>query len=169
MARYSCEYRRAWLDAASLVQVNTGDASVLPTGSAPLPPPTTAVQAPQPTVPAVVAVEPTTPQGTSGTLVLEDTAFHGGLRNGGGSIYGGRTSTWVYGQGSGFSTMSASFNVRQVAAGNATLTIVGMDSEDPAKTPMRVAVNNSVLYEGASPFPNDDIPLQSGSSGDRLS
>jgi hypothetical protein len=42
------------------------------------------------------------------------------------------------------------------------LLIEGMDSEDAAKTTMRIAINGAVLFEGASPFPNDDIPLQSG-------
>ena len=58
--------------------------------------------------------------------------------------------------------MSASFDVPALAPGQATLTIMGMDSEDAAKTPMRVVVNDTVIFEGANPLPNDDIPLQSG-------
>ena len=58
--------------------------------------------------------------------------------------------------------MSATFDAGAPAPGTATLVIEGMDSEDRAKTPMRIAINGVVLFEGPSPFPNDDIPLQSG-------
>jgi predicted Ser/Thr protein kinase/uncharacterized protein YgiM (DUF1202 family) len=116
---------------------------------APVPPPT---DPPDPT--AVVA--------SGDSITLEDTAFVGGFRNRGASVYGGRTSTWVYGQESGYNRMSATFAVQGVRTGTATLVIEGMDSEDRAKTPLVIVLNDVVLFEGASPFPNDDMPLQSG-------
>jgi hypothetical protein len=97
---------------------------------------------------------------------LEDTSFDGGWRNRGASVYGGRTATWVYGQGSGYSTMTATFNSDAPAGGTATLTIEGMDSEDSTKTPMRVTVNGVTLFEGPNPLPNDDIPLATGNWGE---
>lgn len=112
--------------------------------------------------PTPVSVLATTVAIPGGEIDLEDTSFTGGFRNSGASIYGGRTSTWVYGQGSGYERMSASFTVQGVRSGMAMLVIEGMDSEDNAKTPLSIAVNNVVIFEGASPFPNDDIPLQSG-------
>ncbi len=95
-------------------------------------------------------------------MQLEDTNFQGGWRNRGASVYGGRTATWVYGQNSGYSRMSATFDVGGSVSGTATLVIEGMDSEDATKTPIRIAVNDVVLFEGASPFPNDDLPFESG-------
>jgi len=96
------------------------------------------------------------------SILLEDTSFTGGYRNRGASIYGGRTATWVYGQNSGYSRMVASFALGQSVTGQARLTIEGMDSEDTAKTPMRVAINDVTIFEGRNPLPNDDLPLQSG-------
>ena len=61
--------------------------------------------------------------------------------------------------------MSASFQAPAGIAGKATLVIEGMDSEDDVKTPMRISVNGVGLWEGASPFPNDDIPLETGRWG----
>jgi hypothetical protein len=58
--------------------------------------------------------------------------------------------------------MAASFELSGQSSGTATLTVEGMDSEDRAKTPMLIALNGVVLYQGASPFPNDDLPFETG-------
>jgi hypothetical protein len=58
--------------------------------------------------------------------------------------------------------MSATFSYSGRGNGTATLTIEGMDSEDAVKTPIRIALNGVMLFQNASPFPNDDRPLQSG-------
>jgi hypothetical protein len=145
---------RGWL-AAALFDLHSGDVGSLP--QAELPPlaqvPT---QAPVPTDP------PVAPAQSGAVLRLEDSAFTGGFRNKGASVYGGRTATWVYGQGSGYSSMAATFIVDQAAPGVARLTIEGMDSEDRAKSPLRIGINGITLFEGASPFPNDDLPLDTG-------
>jgi hypothetical protein len=80
-------------------------------------------------------------------------------------MYGGRTATWVYGQGSGYSTMQATFIRNATARGTATVTIVGMDSEDAAKTPLRITLNGTTLFQGPDPLPNDDMPLATGNWG----
>ncbi len=148
--------RRGWI-ASQLLEVTSGDVSTLPVRTVPSPI-ATAVPSAAPTValPTSVAVP------VAGTLRLEDTDFSGGWRNRGASIYGGRTATWVYGQGSGYDTMRASFQASTNPGATAVLRITGMDSEDRAKTPMRVTLNGTVLFEGNNPLPNDDIPLDSG-------
>ena len=52
--------------------------------------------------------------------------------------------------------MSAVFNIREKPKGPGSLTIVGVDSEDPAKTPLRIVINGNVIYEGPDPLPNDN-------------
>jgi hypothetical protein len=37
-----------------------------------------------------------------------------------------------------------------------------MDSEGPAKTPIRVTVNDVPIFAGPNPLPDDDLPLESG-------
>ena len=71
--------------------------------------------------------------------------------------YHGRTASWVYGQGSGYSTMTATFSADYQGSprGQATLTIVGLDGDNPAKQPISIAVNGVTIYQGADPLPND--------------
>jgi eukaryotic-like serine/threonine-protein kinase len=129
----------------------------VPPTDTPEPPPATvpgAVSDPTATVPVIV------PPPTANSVTLEDNAFVGGFTNPGG--YHNRTAQWVYGQGTDYSSMTASFNVRETPRGPGELTIVGIDSEDEPKTPMRLMVNGYVLYEGPNPLPNDD---QSGREG----
>ncbi len=120
---------------------------------------------PSPTIPGAVT-EPTAtapvvePPPAANSITLDDNAFVGGFSNPGG--YHGRTAQWVYGQGTDYSSMTAGFNIREVPRGPGALTIVGVDSEDEPKTPMRLMVNGYVLYEGPDPLPNDD---QSGRDG----
>ncbi len=58
--------------------------------------------------------------------------------------------------------MSATFNVGEPRSGTAVLSIEGMDSEDAAKTLVRIAINGVTVFEGPTPFPNDDFPLETG-------
>jgi hypothetical protein len=88
-------------------------------------------------------------------VTLEDTAFQGGFRNTGASIYRQRSATWVYGAQTAFSTMSASFDLPGPPAGAARLVVVGLDSEDGPKTPISVSVNGAELFSGPAPFEND--------------
>lgn len=119
--------------------------------------------------PTAVDVEPTTtPPPTvvsgeiGGAIRIEDTAWTGGWRNRGQSVYGGRTATWIYGNGTPQSTMQATFALDGPPAGPAQLIVEGMDSEDEAKTVITIAVNGAEIYAGPNPLPNDDLPLESG-------
>lgn len=71
-------------------------------------------------------------------------------------MYHGRTATWVYGQGTRFHTMTATAQIRGEPVGPARFTVVGIDSEDEPKTPMRLTINDILIYEGPNPLPNDD-------------
>jgi tRNA A-37 threonylcarbamoyl transferase component Bud32 len=134
----------------------TGTPEPPPTATPELPPPTAPGSTTDPTATVPVIVPPP----TTNSVTLDDNAFVGGFSNPGG--YHNRTAQWVYGQGTDYSSMTAGFNIREVPRGPGELTIVGLDSEDEPKTPMRLMVNGYVLYEGPNPLPNDD---QSGREG----
>lgn len=144
------------------------DTPVLPTGTAtPIPvttvePIKTSTALSFPTDTPTSSVPPTPKPATGGGVVLDDAAFVGGYTNENG-LYHGRTAHWVYGQGTAYSTMSASFTIEKSPKGSASLVIVGLDSEDEPKTSMRVTLNNRVLYEGPDPLPNDNV---NGSEGE---
>jgi hypothetical protein len=123
------------------------------------PPAPTNTPAPAPTNTPNAAPPPTSPPATpvpstgNNTVSLTPDNFSGGYRRTDG-MYHGIPATWVYGQGTSYSTMSASFDVSgQPGAGS--LTIVGVDSEDPPKTPIQISVNGTTIYQGPDPLPND--------------
>jgi Polysaccharide lyase family 4, domain III len=87
-------------------------------------------------------------------VILDDSAFSGGFRNKSGR-YHGRTATWIYGQGTPYNTMTANFDLDSVPQSQAYLNVAGVDSEDPAKVPIRIIINGAVIYEGPDPLPND--------------
>jgi eukaryotic-like serine/threonine-protein kinase len=128
--------------------------TVAPTAPPPPPQPT---PAPTPVPPAPTPA-PTEPAG--GTPVqhserLPDSAFRGDYP--GPARYHGRTASWVYGQGTPYSTMTASFQLPSggQAQGEARVTLVGLDGENPAKNEMSVVLNGVELYRGPNPLPND--------------
>jgi hypothetical protein len=96
------------------------------------------------------------------TIRLEDTAWTGSWRNRGESVYGGRTATWIYGAGTGWSTMQATFNLPSAVSGTAHLAVEGMDDEWDTKTAIEISVNDTSIYSGPNPLPNDDQPLDQG-------
>jgi serine/threonine-protein kinase len=132
--------------------------TVPPTGLTPtiLPLPTialplTPVLADTPTVPAL----PFTPiPAGDNSVTIHGTSFQGGYTNG--KPYHGRSAEWVYGQGTPYNTMTASFSIGSNPKGPANMVIVGIDSEDPPKTPVRIQVNDQVVFEGPDPLPNDN-------------
>jgi serine/threonine-protein kinase len=143
----------------------------------PVPPPApSATKVPAPPAPTatipIVVLQPTaapSPAPTAaplpsqpGTIQLEDIDFQGGYRKAGKSIYGNRTATWVYGQGSGKSSMSANFKIAAPASGQGVLTIMGMDAETRGKALMQVKLNDVELYNGPNQFPDDTMDLATG-------
>jgi hypothetical protein len=61
----------------------------------------------------------------------------------------------VYGARTPYAAMSASFELPAAPGGAARLVVVGLDSEDEAKTPISVSVNGVELFTGPAPFEND--------------
>jgi hypothetical protein len=135
---------------------------ILPTETVPpseTPVPPTPNPAPQPAAPGCDSPPPAvdTPPPATDTaqqVTLNDLAFQGGYRYRPPKTYQGQTAVWIYGQGSCFASMTAPFQLAPQPAGLAHLTIVGMDSEDPDKAPIRILVNDQEIYNGADPLPN---------------
>jgi serine/threonine-protein kinase len=124
----------------------------------------TATAAPVVAAPAPPTSAPPPQQAASArTLRLDDEAWTGGFGGAGSPRrYGGRSATWVYGQGTGYDTMRANFVVEGQPAGTATLAVEGMDSEGRARTRIAVRVNGVTIYEGPNPLPDDDLPVETG-------
>ena len=96
------------------------------------------------------------------TIRLEDTAWTGSWRNRGESVYGGRTATWIYGAGTRWNSMQATFDLPSAVSGTAHLAVEGMDDEWDAKTEIEISVNGTSIFNGPNPLPNDDQPLDQG-------
>jgi hypothetical protein len=90
---------------------------------------------------------------------LDDGAFAGGFRNSGDSRYADstgerRTATWIYGGRSDYPAMAARFRLDDAPTGEARLTLIGLDAEGRDRMPIRVTINDTVVYEGANPLPD---------------
>jgi serine/threonine protein kinase len=133
-------------------------------------PPPAPSATPLPTEPPFVAATaappppaPASPPPAPGYLLLDDEAWSGGYGGAGSPrSYGGRSAVWIYGQGTGYDTMRASFTLDAQPGGTAALAVEGMDSEGRSRTRIAVRVNGVVIYEGPNPLPDDDLPLESG-------
>ncbi len=95
---------------------------------------------------------------------IPDRLFEGDYDGRGSGRYHGRTASWVYGQGTAYHTMTASFSIDRDGriARRARLTIVGVDGENERKNQTAVLLNGVTLYEGPNPLPNDDCCGRSG-------
>ena len=124
-----------------------------PPTATPAPTPNATPAPPTPT-PAAATATPAPVPGDAQSVRIADSAFRGGFTDADGR-YHGRSARWVYGRGTAYHTMTASFRVAGEPNGTATLRIVGLDSEDAPKTPMRLVLNDTVLFEGPNPLPND--------------
>jgi len=105
-----------------------------------------------PTPPSIILYTPV-PSG-SNSVTIPALSFQGGFTNPGG--YHQRMQQWVYGQGTQYHTMTASFAISDTPKGPADLAVVVVDSEDPPKCLMQVLVNNQVIFDGPDPLPNDN-------------
>ncbi|MBA2570310.1 MAG: hypothetical protein H0V04_03905 [Chloroflexi bacterium] len=103
------------------------------------------------------------PPPESVTVALPNQLFEGGFERGD-RRYHGRTVSYVYGQGTPYHTMTAQFALDPPVRtqGTAMLQLVGIDSEEEEKNPMRIVLNGVVIFEGPNPMPND---FCCGSSG----
>jgi hypothetical protein len=51
--------------------------------------------------------------------------------------------------------MQASFDLDGTPEGAASLTIRGMDAQDPEKSPIRITINDQEVFKGDNPLPDD--------------
>ena len=58
--------------------------------------------------------------------------------------------------------MHASFPLSVAPRGQAQLVVEGMDDEDARKSDIEISVNDTRIFAGPDPLPNDDLPLNSG-------
>ncbi len=94
------------------------------------------------------------------SIRLDDEAWIGGWKQS--KTYGGRSATWIYGTGTDYSAMEASFTLAAQPAGSALLSIEGMDGEHAPKMQISILVNGILLWTGPNPLPDDDFDLASG-------
>jgi serine/threonine-protein kinase len=125
----------------------------------PTAPPPTAPLSPSPSDPptAPPTASPTSPPPVGAISArIENELFLGDYDQGSG-VYHGRTASWVYGQGTPYHTMTASFQLghQGLVVGNASLELVGLDAENPIKQPIRIVLNGVTIYEGPNPLPDD--------------
>ena len=105
------------------------------------------------------ATPPNTMTPTPVTLiVIEDKQFQGGVTFGGGAYRDGTSAHWIYGRGTSNNKMSVAFHLDSVPNITTTLTLVGVDSEDQARTPLHIRLNTTDLFLGMDPLP-DDMPV----------
>lgn len=144
--------------------IQEGQTLVIPiTGTEPNLPPT-AEPLSSTAIPTISSLPPSPTERSNATTVirLEDNEWQGGYRSPSGQTYGGRSATWIYGSNTNYATMRATFTLSSAAKGTIRLRIEGMDSEGPAKTPIEIRVNETVIYSGDNPLPDDDKPLATG-------
>ena len=86
---------------------------------------------------------------------MEAGDFEGAYRRDDGELYG-LPAVHLYGQASGASTATASFSGDDNVEEYIVIVITGMDDEVPAKVPIRVSLNGNTVWEGPSPFGNEN-------------
>jgi len=98
---------------------------------------------------------------------IDDGQFAGAFGGRRSNRYLGRSASWVYGQGTQWHTMTANFKLRLQGelTRRATLTLVGMDGENPGKNRIAVTLNGEVIYRGRNPLPNDQCCEEPGNWG----
>jgi len=81
--------------------------------------------------------------------------FAGAYRRPDGMLYN-LPAVHLYGQGSGTETATAGFGAGDAPSEYIVIVITGMDDERAAKVPIRIALNGNTVWEGSSPFGNED-------------
>jgi serine/threonine protein kinase len=130
----------------------------------PEPEPTPTPEPPPPTATPEAAIPVNTPlqinaipsqvaNGPSVTLDAPD--FQGAYRRPDGTLYG-LPATHIYGRGSDAHAATATFEIPNAPSQYVLIAITGMDDERNAKVPMQLWLNDHLIWEGPSPFPNEE-------------
>jgi serine/threonine-protein kinase len=120
-----------------------------PTNTPEPPPPDVAFNEPIPLSAVPFALQ----EGNGETMEAGD--FEGAYRRPDGELYG-LPAVHLYGQGSDEDTATAGFDADDGAEEYVVIVITGMDDERAEKVPIRVSLNGNTVWEGASPFGNED-------------
>ena len=156
------------------VTVTPEPPTATPEPPAPTPePPTPTPEPPDPTPEPEPEPEPTTPPAPPVALdtpfpisqippallgnpavTLGADEFTGGYRRDDGILYD-LPAIHLYGQGSGADSITSSFTLENEPGDYIVLQITGMDDERQQKAPMRLWLNDYLVWEGPSPFANE--------------
>jgi hypothetical protein len=104
----------------------------------------------------------TGPEGSTFEITFDDSTFSGGFRERAGPNQG-RAILYLFGSGTGFAVLTATFEIRVQPRGDARLAIVGLDSAGPDRTAIEVFLNKESVFRGRSPFRSAD-PRQTAAS-----
>jgi serine/threonine-protein kinase len=132
-----------------------------PPTSTPEPDPT-ATPTPEPAGPPVEfdtpfpvsAIPPVWSQGPTAVFGRDEFVAGGAYRRIDGVLYD-RPAAHLYGEGSGHQFTEVSFTVNDPPSTHIGIVVVGMDDERQAAVPIRLSLNGQVVWEGPSPFANE--------------
>jgi hypothetical protein len=152
-------FQPPWPTTAPLATSEPTPPPTPPPTPSPTPSPTPAAT-PRPTPRATPQPTPTpTPRPPAEAVSLEvpDSAFVGNYDGRGSGRYRGRSVAWVYGQGTAYHTMTASFRLerRGEIGRRASLVLVGLDGGSPGKSRIAIVLNGVTIYRGRNPLPDD--------------
>ena len=103
----------------------------------------------------VSAVPPGWQGGISNIFARDDFVAGGAYRRDDGVLYD-RPAAHLYSQRTEYAATTVVFNVNELPTSHIGLIVVGMDDEFPAAVDCRIALNDNVIWQGASPFENEE-------------
>lgn len=106
-------------------------------------------------------------QGPSETFGRDQFVEGGAYRRDDGELYG-RPAAHLYSQQTEYPSTTVTFNANDNPSSHVGIRIVGMDDEFDSKVPIRLSLNGNVVWEGESPFGNEewtDVSWRVGSLG----
>ena len=104
--------------------------------------------------------------GTIGTTIeLPDTAWSGGDQSLEISTPSGGIATAVYGVGTQYSELRASFLVEAQPFGSVDLSLEGLDAPGDEKTPIAITINGQEIYNGPSQLPDGQVAAEADKWG----
>lgn len=146
---------------ATPAPTETPEPTVTPTPVPPTATPVPPTNTPEPPPPPDVVFNEPIPlsaipfpieDGEAATMGADD--FEGAYRRPDGELYG-LPAVHLYGQGSDADTATAGFDAGDPSE-YIVLVITGMDDERATKVPIRISLNGNTVWEGPSPFGNED-------------
>jgi len=106
----------------------------------------------------VSALPPTWAQGASITFGRDDFVGGGAYRRDDGVLYG-RPAAHFYSQETEYARATVQFTVPEAPAEHIGVVLRGMDDELPGAVPCRIQLNGNVVWQGPSPFANEEWTL----------